>query len=127
MPIDTDFSVPHVEATTAPRAQIEKSQHLAPNPGPNTATTGTPLPLTGESLQQSAHAPIEQLVQELNVHAQNLNRNLRFSIDEATGRTVIHVIDGETGESIRQIPAEVILAAARNIDGHIGLLFGAEA
>jgi len=52
-------------------------------------------------------------VRNLNDFVQKSRRELNFSVDDQTGRTVVKVIDRETKEVIRQIPAEEVLAAAR--------------
>ncbi|HKJ95928.1 MAG TPA: flagellar protein FlaG [Gammaproteobacteria bacterium] len=54
---------------------------------------------------------------------QIVRRNLEFSVDEQTGRTVITVVDADSGNVVRQIPPEDILAAARNLDELSGVLF----
>lgn len=46
---------------------------------------------------------------------QSIQRQLRFSVDEVTGRKVVKVIDAETNETIRQIPAEEIMAISRQM------------
>jgi len=48
-------------------------------------------------------------------------RNLQFSIDDATGRSVVKVVDSSTNEVIRQIPSEELLAITRSIDKFSGL------
>lgn len=48
--------------------------------------------------------------------------NLKFSIDKDTERTVIKVVDKETGKTIRQIPAEEILALDKAISRVQGML-----
>lgn len=48
-------------------------------------------------------------------------RNLQFSIDKDTGRSVVKVVDSSTNEVIRQIPSEELLAIARSIDNFSGL------
>lgn len=58
---------------------------------------------------------ISKVVQDLNDYVQNTRRQLRFNVDEETGYTVVQVIDSETKETIRQIPAEEIMALARQI------------
>jgi flagellar protein FlaG len=49
-------------------------------------------------------------VVKLNDFMQQENRALLFSVDDASGRTVIKVTDTETQEVIRQIPPEQALA-----------------
>ena len=46
---------------------------------------------------------------------QGQNRNLAFSIDENTERSVVTVLDSDSGEVIRQIPSEEILVLAKRI------------
>jgi len=72
-------------------------------------------------------ALLTRAVKDINEYVQNVQRDLRFSIDEDSGHTVITVLDGETEEVIRQIPAEEILAIARNLKAMKGLLFDAQA
>ena len=49
-------------------------------------------------------------VEELNEYAQKVGRSLQFSVDDASGKTVIKVMDSETGEVVRQIPPEKVVA-----------------
>lgn len=53
-------------------------------------------------------------VQRLNDLAANFRRELRFAIDEASGRTIINVFNAETDELIRQIPPEELIALAEH-------------
>lgn len=46
---------------------------------------------------------------------QGQNRNLAFSIDENTERSVVTVLDSDTGDVIRQIPSEELLDLAERI------------
>jgi len=43
------------------------------------------------------------------------NRNLTFSIDENTERSVVTVLDSDSGDVIRQIPSEELLVLAERI------------
>jgi flagellar protein FlaG len=43
-------------------------------------------------------------------------QDIRFSVDEASGRPLIRVIDVSTAEVIRQIPSEEVLAIGKAID-----------
>lgn len=49
-------------------------------------------------------------------------RNLQFSIDEETGRTVVKIVDPDTDKVIRQIPSEELLAISQNLATTTGLL-----
>ncbi len=58
---------------------------------------------------------IELAVQEVQAFLQVQNRNLAFSIDESTQRSVVTVKDSESGDVIRQIPSEEVLKLAERI------------
>lgn len=58
---------------------------------------------------------VEQAISELNQYAQNLQRSLQFSVDKASGQTIVRVLDATTKEVIRQIPSEEFLAIAERL------------
>lgn len=52
-----------------------------------------------------------------------MGRELEFRVDEDTGRTIITVRNKETGEVVRQIPSEEVIALARLLaDGRAALV-----
>ena len=58
-----------------------------------------------------------------NTHRENpATANLRFQIDEATGKVVISVINPTDGSVIRQMPSEEALAIAKSL-GHDEAVF----
>lgn len=69
----------------------------------------TPQP-SPEQLKKAADN-ISQAVQE-----SNQNLEFEFSMDTDTNKTVVKVVDKQTGELIRQIPSEETVAIARSID-----------
>ena len=58
---------------------------------------------------------LDRTVQQLNELAQTVRREIRFTIDDSTGRTVINVLDAETEELVRQIPSEEVLTVAARL------------
>lgn len=42
--------------------------------------------------------------------------NIEFSIDQSTGKTIVRMVDAQTGDVIRQIPSEEMIEIARSID-----------
>lgn len=70
---------------------------------------------------------IKQAVQKIQGAVDNLAHNLRFSIDEDTGKTIIKVVDTHTDEVIRQFPTEQAIEIARTLDRVQGLLFNDKA
>ena len=75
-----------------------------------------------QSVNLADDEQLDQTVEDLSTLVKNFNRELNFTIDEDSGRTVIKVIDGETDEVIRQIPSEEVVELAQMIDQHAGLL-----
>lgn len=64
---------------------------------------------------------LDDAVRDLNEHIQVVQRELHFSVDEDSGRTVIKVMDMATQEVIRQIPNEEALTFARKISEGVEL------
>lgn len=55
---------------------------------------------------------MEKVVKQINDLLRDRQRELEFSVDEGSGRTVVKVIHSETGEVIRQLPPDVVLQFA---------------
>lgn len=71
---------------------------------------------------------LDSAVKRLNDYAQSTQRDLQFSLDESSGRTVITVLDRTTDEVIRQLPNDVTLNLARQLsEGDAIQLFSAQA
>jgi len=71
-----------------------------------------------EQVQQSQKVQEEQLevaVTKLNDYIQNVQRDLEFKTDDASGKTIVTVIDRKTSEVVRQIPDDVALTLAQNL------------
>lgn len=79
------------------------------------------------SQQQQRTEALREKVAQLNDYMQNMNRNLQFSVDDASGDTVVKVIDAETEEVVRQIPSEEILEARHAIEKYRGVLLETKA
>lgn len=71
-------------------------------------SSGNADPKDGNALPAVEQVEIELLVQELNTTTQSIGRDLRFQVDLNSRRSVIQVLDRETGEVIRQIPPEKV-------------------
>jgi flagellar protein FlaG len=62
-----------------------------------------------------AKEQLDGAVSQMRDFAQMLNRELQFDVDEDLGRTVVRVLDKESGDLIRQIPSDEILALAKQM------------
>ena len=92
-------------------------------PAPTRAATPTDMP-AGKVVPPAGNTPpapqpmtVRQAVEQINSFLSANARDLRFRLDESSGRTVITVVNPNTGEVIRQIPPEEMMAAARSLDG----------
>ena len=101
-------------------------------PAPAVGATGLPAgktpPAPGQGLPPPeppvSAADIERAVQRLTELMSETQRSLRFRVDEASGRTVITVLDAETNEVVRQIPPPEFLALVRHLE-RVGALLDA--
>ena len=76
--------------------------------------------------QEAVKERLESSVSQLKDLVQSVQRDLQFSIDDYSGRTVITVLDSNTAEIIRQIPSEEVLALAKIIESLKGVLLSAD-
>ena len=103
-----------IESVTAAHAQRVTAVERV-----NPAKALQRLPQEGKELpseKQKADAGdvnIEQTAEIMNEYAQSIKRQLQFTIDKESGRTVITVLDSDTQEVVRQIPREEALRFAR--------------
>ena len=65
---------------------------------------------------------LQDAIKQLNEQVQKNQQNLAFRVDEAADRFVITVKNTHTGEVVRQIPDDVVLKIAHNINDLKGLL-----
>ncbi len=85
------------------------------------AVAGTNSPSAAATQPAEVQATeLKKAVSNINSYVQKLSRDLLFSVDEGTGRTVIKVVDGSTDKLIRQIPSEDVLALARHLQDSEG-------
>ncbi|MAM88087.1 flagellar protein FlaG [Allohahella sp. A8] len=61
---------------------------------------------------------LRSAVTRLNDYVQSVQRDLEFSFDEESGHSVITVIDRNTKEVVRQLPDDVALELARNLQNN---------
>ena len=87
--------------------------------GTASGADGAPSPAEQAKQRQAQQAAdpkaMEQALRQLSDFAQNFQRSLQFSVDKASGQTVVRVLDATTKEVIRQIPSEEFLAIAERL------------
>lgn len=65
---------------------------------------------------------IEEAVGKLQDYADQYKRQIRFSVDDDTGRTIVRLYDKDDNV-LRQIPSEEVLNLLKSIEQNKGLLF----
>jgi flagellar protein FlaG len=93
---------------------VENAISLTAKAGQESSVSGNAVP-PGSETKMVNQEDLQKAISDLNKYVQNVQRDLQFTVDDASGRTVIKVIDSESKETIRQIPAEEMLQIARSI------------
>jgi flagellar protein FlaG len=75
-----------------------------------------------EAAPPPAPDKIESVTRQIDSFLRSRNHQLQFRVDQGSGRLVVTVTDGETGEIIRQVPGEDALKMAQHIEDMTGLL-----
>lgn len=90
-------------------------------------STRTGLPQNVKPMADVSEQQVKDAVTKLNEFVQSTERTLNFQMDEDSGKTVIKVFDKASSELIRQIPNELALELAQNLnDDEPSLLFSAQ-
>ncbi len=109
--VNTD-NIPNPISTPSDGGKVEAV--TAVNPSPNLPGNGKPLPQE-KPKESNEQQEIEATLREFEQQAQMVQRELRFSIDRDSGKTVIKVMDASTQELVRQIPSDEALRFARKL------------
>lgn len=109
-----------VQPKTTNANQVEKRQEFAAQ---SATLEGKALPPEDKKAEISSE-DIQQAVAELNLHIQNIERDLLFSVDDSSGQTIVRVVNSDTEEVIRQIPSEEVLRISRSIHEQMGDISG---
>jgi flagellar protein FlaG len=116
-------------------ARLQGPQQLSRAPQPQqssevernkAAAGGQDLPPGKAEVAKDAEQ-VESAVSQISDFVQNFQRDLQFSVDKESGRTVIKVVDSKTEEVIRQIPSEETLRIAQNLDSPESLILREQA
>lgn len=70
---------------------------------------------------------IDEVAADIQIQLKRLNTELRFDVDNKSKQTTVRIIDVETGEVIRQIPSEDLLALRERMEDLIGVLYKSKA
>ena len=104
----------------------------APSPRPvalqKGAVPAAVSPKTSPPPEQTSREQIQKTVEAMRKSlSETSSSNLKFSIDDETGQTIVRVTDMKTGELIRQIPSEELVELAKTLDRMQGKLLRQQA
>ena len=72
---------------------------------------------------QELRSDLEQTIRALNIKMEVKSSRLNFSVDEVSDRVMVTVTNKNTGEIVRQVPADAILKVAHNMEALKGVIF----
>jgi flagellar protein FlaG len=107
-------------AKSSTSAPLENRQKVAVQPA---ALEGKALPPEADKTEISAE-DLRAAVAQLNESVQQIQRDLLFSVDDSSGRTIVRVVNSETDEVVRQMPTEEVLRISRNLKDQVGDITG---
>ena len=81
-----------------------------------------PKPVDIQFDEAKARKNVQEAVSELNHQMVASKTGLGFTVDESLGRPIVTVRNTVTGEVVRQIPNEVVLRVAHNMEDMKGLM-----
>ncbi len=126
-PVPARPIAPRPTSDAAPQAVQSPSvvtQSSASEPLP-TAVTAVAVP--DEQNPNETSEQVRAAVEELRTQVRNVRRELEFHVDEDSGRTIITVLNAETGEVVRQIPPEETLKLIQDMSNGKANLISNEA
>jgi len=121
------MSVSNSSAASAIQATVAVDRFGVSAAVPNTSVS-VQLPVVARPSETAAteRAPepvqLAQAVDDLNQQARDSRTDLKFKIDEDSGRTVVSIVDAGDGTVLRQMPTEEALRVSRALDKTLGKL-----
>lgn len=113
--------MPYAPATGPARPQLPADRVVTPAPS-RTPPMPPVGPLAPNDAERVTRAFLD-VVDQLNAQMEARNRNLSFALDRRLNTPVVAVTDKNTGELVRQIPAESVLRVAHSIENLKGVLY----
>ena len=123
----TPFPINGMSTASDAMLRAPTNDRAHPAPPAEGASPTAPATITAQAPSaagevQPQRKALDKAVDAVNEFVGSVNNDLRFSVDDETGRTVVKVIDVNTQEVIKQYPSEEMLAIAKALDSIKGLL-----
>ena len=75
-----------------------------------------------DKVEPLSKVQLEELAVKLQEFVGDLDKSLKFETHQESGRDVVKVLDGESGDLIKQFPSEELLGIITNLSKASGLL-----
>lgn len=99
-----------IEGSSGSQPSVTKGNSL---PHEGQASVRAEASLTTNSVSPFNPEELNTLVHQANVVLQERSSDLKFTVVEGTDISVVRIEDTETGELIRQVPSEAVVAIAK--------------
>jgi flagellar protein FlaG len=100
--------------------QVDTTQTVTPQQGVAQVSSikkanASASPQSAKPVSSVSAEDVKVAVEHMKDFAQVMSRQLQFHVDDDSGRTVVRVLDKDSGDIIRQIPSDEVLALARHM------------
>ena len=117
----------NIQATGSAAAALQRTTAAyGATPATTAASAASKLAPAADKADKANSEPelkdVRQAVSDINKAMQFMSRELEFSVDTDSKRTVVKVIDQQTREVIRQMPTEEALEIGKALEKVQGLL-----
>lgn len=96
-------------SNSGPIAVAAPSTQVAPVDSPQTT------PVNQAAASTPTDAQLKEAVDSINDAMKQNNSNVEFSIEKGSNKTVIKVVDSQTGQVISQFPSKAVLAISQMV------------
>lgn len=122
------MDIGQIGSSAKPAPRVDSQPVTVAATGNSARPVQSPSPvMTPAAVQQPDPAQLSQALQSINKALQSSSSNLEFTVDDDTDRTVVKVVDQQTGDIIRQMPSVEALEIAKALDRAAGKLINQQA
>jgi flagellar protein FlaG len=101
--------------------QIDKFKFKSSIPDGSAASEHHGVDMEHDDVKEPTKSEITSAVDKLNSSVAKLRERITFSYHEGTNRVIMRVIDSETSEVIREIPAKNAIKLLEHIKEYLGM------
>ncbi len=102
----------NIQSINAVKANIARPEQVSPQKGREKTETKADAPDKNAPISR---AELDKAVEYANDTGKILKRKLNFAVDDSTEKIVVKVVDEESGEVIRQVPATEMLRISAHL------------